>query len=398
MSSLSWIGLRSELDASAALLALALGTGHLAPLAVRRTRPTTAFTLVSLSCLAQLVLLDMPVPSDIGFLIATHALASYGPFPLARRAGLLVAAAAGLLGAWDWSAPTATMQGDLPTGMTLSILAVVSWLWGDVARRRREVLERLHEQNQALRRDRDQRARIAAQDERTRIAREMHDIVAHSLSVVVVQADGAAYVAQHAPQWDRDQALATLHTIAATARQALAETRHLVGVLRAPVPATTGAAQGLAAEYAPTGSLGALPELLDRIRAAGVQARLRLAPELTEPSRVSEQTSLAAYRIVQESLTNVIKHAGPGAQVEVAVDASVSWLHLAIRDTGLGAAAPTDGFGHGLIGMRERAESVGGQLVAGPRPEGGFSVTASLPRHPAPAHAAQSTDEENETG
>lgn len=206
------------------LLGLALSGLHLLPLAVRRSHPTTAFTLVSLGCLAQLLTADAPMPSDLGFLAAAHALAGYGRHVALRRAGLVVALLSGLLGGADWYTPYDTPADSLATGITLSGMAIVAWLWGDVTRRRREVVQRLHEQNEALRRDRDQRARIAAQDERTRIAREMHDIVAHSLSVVVVQADGAAYVAGHAPGWERAQAVAALGTIARTAREALAET------------------------------------------------------------------------------------------------------------------------------------------------------------------------------
>src|SRR5699024_3558451 len=152
---------------------------------------------------------------------------------------------------------------------------------------------------------RDQRARIAAQDERTRIAREMHDIVAHSLSVVVVQADGAAYTARHAPDFDRERAGRALTTIGTTAREALAEARRLVGVLR--TTEDEGDAPPLL-EYTPTATLADLPDLVDRVAGSGVDATLATPDDL---SGVPRESGLAAYRIVQESLTNVIKHAGP---------------------------------------------------------------------------------------
>lgn len=359
------------------LLSLILASLHVLPLAVRRSRPTAAFTLISLGCLAQLLTTDVPMPSNLAFLVVAHALAAYGRYPLARRAGLVVCGLSGLLGGLDWYARE-NPQDTLPSGITLSVLAIVCWMWGDVTRRRREVLERLHEQNEALRRDRDQRARLAAQDERTRIAREMHDIVAHSLSVVVVQADGAAYVAEHSPDWDRAQAAATLATIGTTARQALAETRNLVGVLRSRDGAG-GDAEG--AQYAPTNTLASLTELVDRVRASGPAVRLAMDPALNEPGRLPTDTGLAAYRIVQESLTNVIKHAGPSATVDVSVHLTDAGLAIDVVDDGVGrsATATDDGFGHGLIGMGERAESVGGRFEAGPRPGGGFRVAALLP-------------------
>ncbi len=357
-------------------LALTLASLHVLPLAVRRSHPITAFTLISLGCLGQLLTMDAPMPSNLGFLVVAHALAAYGRVALARRAGLVVCVMSGILAGLDWYARDSPEE-TLPSGITLSVLAIVFWMWGDVTRRRREVLERLHEQNEALRRDRDQRARLAAQDERTRIAREMHDIVAHSLSVVVVQADGAAYVAEHSPDWDRAQAAATLATIGTTARQALAETRNLVGVLRSR---DGGGDDAEGAQYAPTNTLASLTELVDRVRASGPAVRLAMDPALDEPGRLPTDTGLAAYRIVQESLTNVIKHAGPSATVDVSVHLTGAGLAIEVTDDGRGGAGATDdGFGHGLIGMRERAESVGGRFEAGPRPGGGFRVAALLP-------------------
>ncbi len=357
---------------------LALTSLHTLPLALRRSRPTLTFTIVALGCVLQLLLIDVPLPSDVGFLIAIHALAGYSRYPRARYAGLAVGLLSGFLAEWDWSqhdrSVDGSVDGSIAGAVMLSITALVCWLWGDVGRRRREIVERLHDQNEALRRDRDQRARIAAQDERTRIAREMHDIVAHSLSVVVVQADGAAYVAQHSGAWGREQAVAALTTIADTARQALAETRQLVGVLRAAPAEEPGTI-----EYAPIDTLAALPELVERVRGSGPRVRFAMEPGLAEPGRLPTETSLAAYRIVQESLTNVIKHAGPSASVDVGLRSTGGTLTIEVTDDGRGVAATSDGVGHGLIGMRERAESVGGRFVAGPRSEGGFRVTATLP-------------------
>nr|WP_281366052.1 sensor histidine kinase [Janibacter cremeus] len=253
---------------------------------------------------------------------------------------------------------------------------MLCWLWGDLTRKRRELVLRLREQNEALRRDQDQRARLAAQDERTRIAREMHDIVAHSLSVVVVQADGAAYTAMHSGDFDREHAGGALTTIGTTAREALAETRRLVGVLRTADDEEGGITD---LDYSPTDALTELPDLVDRMAASGFDVTLDAPSDL---EAVPREAGLAAYRIVQESLTNAIKHAGPGARVRVGVATTGDELRVEVRDDGRGAAAPDDGRGHGLIGMRERAASASGTVVTGPAPGGGYRVAAALPLRP----------------
>ena len=203
----------------------------------------------------------------------------------------------------------------------------------------------------------------------------MHDIVAHSLSVVVVQADGAAYTAEHSADFSREHAQRALTTIGTTAREALSETRRLVGVLRT---AEDEGGDPTDLVYTPTETLADLPDLVDRVAASGIDVTL---DQLVDVSAVPRETGLAAYRIVQESLTNVIKHAGSGARVRVRVDADAQ-LRVEIRDDGRGAAARDDGDGHGLIGMRERAASVGGTMTAGPASGGGYLVTADLPFDP----------------
>lgn len=347
------------------------------PLAWRRTRADLSFALVVLGHVGQLFLADSPMPSNVAALLSAYAVAAYSTRPWVRRTALGVAAASGVLSTLDWDSYSAASL--LARAMLItffSSLALVCWLWGDLTRKRRELVSRLREQNDALRRDRDQRARLAAQDERTRIAREMHDIVAHSLSVVVVQADGAAYTAAHSADFDREHAQRALTTIGTTAREALAETRRLVGVLRTATDdseAKGGAPTDLV--YAPTETLADLPDLVNRVAASGIDVTLE---QRVDAATVPRETGLAAYRIVQESLTNVIKHAGPGAVVRVLVDADPQ-LHVEIRDDGRGAAARDDGHGHGIIGMRERAASVDGSLTAGPATGGGYVVTADLP-------------------
>lgn len=232
-------------------------------------------------------------------------------------------------------------------------------------RSRRAVLSRLEEQNAALRRDRDQRAQLAAQQERGRIARDMHDIVAHSLSVIVVQADGASYAAGLDQMSTSPRGREALDTIATTAREALSETRRLVGVLRDA---------GQDTDYVPTAGLDGLPELLDRLRASGLDVSCAVSGQ---PRPIAREVDIAAYRFVQESLTNVLKHGGPGARARVLIEHGPV-LRVSVTDDGRGAAADHDGEGNGIIGMRERAAAVGGALTAGPRPGGGFAVTARM--------------------
>lgn len=352
------------------LLLIVVSTIMTVPLAWRRSRPELSFALVVLGHLGQLVVTDTPIPGNITALISSYAVAAYSDRLWVRRVGLVVAGAAGVLAVRDWQGyRDASTSGQLMSFAFIGGMAMLCWLWGDLTRKRRELVARLQEQNLALRRDRDQQSRIAAQDERTRIAREMHDIVAHSLSVVVVQADGAAYGAAHGADFDRDQAQRALTTIGRTAREALTETRRLVGVLRSTDD------EGGGAEYAPTETIADLPDLVERLAASGMDVRL---DSDIDPESVPREIGVAAHRIVQESLTNVIKHAGPSARVHVTLTVSTD-LTLEVRDDGRGAAAHDDGRGHGLIGMRERAASVAGAVTAGPAPGGGYLVTATLP-------------------
>lgn len=343
------------------------------PLFWRRTRPILTFALVALGHVAQLFAADTPMPSNLALAIATYALARHGSSRAASLLGLAVVAAAGPVAAHDWGYGEST-SGIVVGSIFFSSVVIVMWVWGDLNRKRAQLVTGLQAQNEALVRERDQRARLAAEEERTRIARDMHDIVAHNLSVIVVQADGAAYAARHGSAWEREQASDALETIATTARSALADTRRLVGVLRA--------GQGVDdPEWAPTAGVAAISGLVEQIRAAGHEVSF----EAPEPSAgrgvdgdVPPEVGLAAYRIVQESLTNVLRHAGPEARAEVSVRRDDGRLVVRVCDDGRGPQS-TDGMGNGIIGMRERVLATGGALQAGPRRGGGFEVEASMP-------------------
>lgn len=221
--------------------------------------------------------------------------------------------------------------------------------------------------------ERQRAARMVA-EERLRIAQELHDIVAHSMSVIAVQAGVGAHVVDHRP----DQAKAALEAISGTARSTLAEMRRLLGVLRDDDGHRS---------HAPAPALSDVTRLVDDVRAAGVPISLEI---LGEPEHLSPGIELSAYRIVQEALTNVIKHAGPVTHVAVRLTHTADGISVEVVDDGRGAAArhdSTDGRGrveasdggHGLLGMRERVELWGGTIETGPVAGGGYRVGASLP-------------------
>jgi signal transduction histidine kinase len=344
------------------------------PLALRRVRPLPVAGVVAVAHLAQVVVSDGPLPSNFAVLVVVYTVAANATERWQSQAVLGAALLGAPIAALDWYGTSPRLDMVFTAGV-LAMVVVIAWVLGDVVRRRRLVVARLREQNEALARDQEQRAQLAAQRERAAIAREMHDIVAHSLSVVVVQADGGAYAARAALERTGDgaadpgalrDAAETLETVAATARAALADTRRLVGVLRE---------SGSAAEYSPQQGLAHLDELVGRLTDAGVPVRLAVRGELDGLTR---EVDLAAYRVVQESLTNVLKHAGPGATAEVDVLRSPAVLLVRVSDTGRGPGEH-DGRGNGIIGMTERVEVLGGTLYAGARTGGGFEVVASIP-------------------
>jgi signal transduction histidine kinase len=255
--------------------------------------------------------------------------------------------------------------------------SLIAWVLGDSMRYRRAYYASLEERAAQLERDRDAQTQIAAAAERARIARELHDVIAHNVSVMVVQADGAAYALGHDPGRARE----ALAAISATGRQALTEMRVLLGVLRRADRADQ-------AVLAPQPGIAQLDELLDQARAAGLPVSCAMEGE---PRQLPTGTALAAYRIVQESLTNTRKHAGPRASASVVLRYTDDAVELVITDDGLGTMAPGDGAGIGLTGMRERAAMYGGSVLARPRHGGGFVVTARLPTNGldarAPAHS-----------
>jgi signal transduction histidine kinase len=239
------------------------------------------------------------------------------------------------------------------------------WAAGLVIRLRRDHASRLAADNEVLQADQEERARRAVAEERARIARELHDVVSHAISVTVLQARGARRTLGH----DEGQVRLALDAIELTNTAALSDMRRLLAVLR-----DTEDAGSVGGEpHAPQPTLDQLESLVDQVRASGVPVKLEIVGQrLSVPPGVD----LSAYRIVQEALTNVIKHAGP-ASATVTLTFGPDALDVLIRDTGAGGRV--NGTGHGLIGIRERVAVVGGEVVAGPGDRGGFTVDARLP-------------------
>ena len=243
---------------------------------------------------------------------------------------------------------------------TITIVAV--WALANLQRARVRQYALTRDRAEQAVREREQRTALAVADERARIAREMHDVVAHSLSVIIAQADGGRFVAAQKPE----KAAEVLTTIGETGRAALADMRSLLGVLR----------QEDETSFGPQPGPEMLPELADRVRTAGLSVELEIDGALED---LPQPLGVSLFRLVQESLTNVLKHAGPGAAAEVRILRDAHQLTVEVIDDGQGTDPASDGQGHGLTGMQERMSLFGGRLQAGPLPSRGYRVRATVP-------------------
>ena len=333
------------------------------PLFWRRSRPLIACAVIAAGIVAQ-ALASGNTPEGLQLIVlwvvVPYSVAYYSDRSWALI-GLGILLAAFAVYAAENTDITSGQAGNEWSGAFFLVLAVGSWLAGIVLRARREAAA-LTARADALQRD----AQLAGAEERSRIARELHDIVAHNLSVVVLQAAGARAQAEQ-----QSSNPSTLEKIERSGREALAEMRRLVGVLRED--------DATCLELEPTPGLAQLPELIDRVRAAGLHVELRCAG-LT--AGLPPALDLSAYRIIQEALTNTLKHASTHAHVWVTVRRGPADLAIGIVDDGGGRSldgAPSRSAGHGLIGMRERVALFGGQFQAGPTAPSGFAVHARLP-------------------
>ncbi|WP_308164521.1 sensor histidine kinase [Nonomuraea sediminis] len=327
-----------------------------APVAVRRRWPLAAFCagLVPESLLAVMGYGSGQV--GLGGLILVYSVAAYRGLAVALGALLLtmVAYAAGASFGEALESPS--------KHLVVLLLVVAVWGAGRSFRLRRAYLDELKDRAARLERAHAADTRAARAEERSRIARELHDVVAHHVSVMTVQAAAARKVLASDPDLARE----ALSAIEQTGRMAMTEMRNIVGVLRTDSPAELGPQPGMLD----------LPRLVEQMREAGLPTRLEIEGE---PSPIPAGVDLAAYRLIQEGLTNSLRHAGPGAKAVVTVRHAVRELDVRVEDDGPGTATLSGRQGHGLVGIRERVALYGGVLSIGPRSGGGFEVRARFP-------------------
>ena len=343
--------------------------------ALRRRMPEKMLVLAAVLGVAQLVA-DVDVnPADFAMLVIIYTVAAHDGPRWASRLALVGGLSAATISQIRWPAENTSLGGKIFFTIVMSVPFALAWVLGDSIRTRRAYFDQLEERATRLEKEREAQAKVAVAAERARIARELHDVVAHNVSVMVVQADGAAYVLDAAP----DQAKQALETISTTGRQALAEMRRLLGVLRTGDAPESG-------EYVPQPDVQQIEDLVEQVRRAGLTVDFKIEGT---PRPLPSGVELTAYRIVQEALTNTRKHGGPDVGASVRLVYFDDGLGLLVEDDGRGSAhelyedGGADGQGHGLIGMRERVGMVGGTLDAGPRPGGGFRISALLPLKPA---------------
>jgi signal transduction histidine kinase len=342
--------------------------------ALRRRFPEPMLLVALATGLAQLVVDVETTVADFAMLVITYTVATVGA-RWASRLALAASLVAAPLAQIRWPNEHTGFLGQIAIVVFQTVPFALAWVLGDSMRTRRAYFAQLEERAARLEKEREAQSKVAVAAERARIARELHDVVAHNVSVMVVQADGAAYVLDAAP----DQAKKALETISSTGRQALAEMRRLLGVLRTGEHQESG-------EYVPQPDVGQIDELIEQCRSSGLPVDFKVEGT---PRPLPSGVELTAYRIVQEALTNTRKHGGPNAGASVRLVYFDDGLGLLVEDDGKGAPhelyeeGGADGQGHGLIGMRERVGMVGGTLDAGPRPGGGFRISALLPLKPA---------------
>jgi len=351
-----------SLTAGALEMTVALATTL--PLMVRRRWPLAVFAVIALAAFGQWLGRVPMRPHDLAVLVALYTVAAYRPRRWAVAAlGICVL---GVVLEW-WQLALRTDYN--PTGLLPPLVAVTATsVLGATLRTRRAYLIELEERAVRLERERDAQARAAVAEERARIAREMHDMVAHRVGVIVAQADGATYVFDTAP----DQARAALKVIADSGRAALSELRRLLGVLRDDQQQTT----------APQPGIADIDRLVSDLRASGLPVRYTVdgATADLEPG-----LALTIYRVVQESLTNTLRHAGPATPTAVMVRQRRGAVEVQVADDGPAengqpARQPVPpGSGHGLVGMAERIAMYGGTLQAAPRSSGGWQVKVVVP-------------------
>jgi len=355
------------------IVPLALGQGLL--LLARRRAPMAVLAGATLLCVFMLAVGYPDGSAIFAPCCAAYALGMYGRRVAggeragAELAGLLRDMAAVLAAAVAVTvaaqAPGARGQPGAWASFTLGALVAASGVLGYALRTRRDYVAELRDRAARLEAAEGERAARAVVEERLRIARELHDVIGHSISLIAIQAEAAARSARSNP----DAVPAYLSRISAASRQALAEMRGVLAVLRPDITVLPDTG-----ELSPQPGLEQVAELVASLRADGLETRLE-----AEPMHLPPGIALAVYRIVQESLTNVLKHAGAGAKAGVTVVRSGRTVRVSVHDDGAGPSGRASSTAHGIVGMRERVTAYDGTLRTGARPGGGFEVEASIP-------------------
>jgi signal transduction histidine kinase len=330
------------------------------PLALRRRTPAATLLTAAGALVVATLLVSHSQGIPVGvFLALLLAFYSVGAHCDDRRSALVGAVAVAAIAAADLARPGSFSASGSRPGAWLAF--AIAWLVGRDLRRRRQRVVDLEDRAAQLERGREEQAQLAVAEERGRIARELHDMIAHAVSVIVVQAQAGPHLID-----DPQRVRGVFHAIESSGRDALVELRRLLGILRS---------EDEQLAIGPQPGLGSLQSLVEQVRASGLPVKLRIEGE---PMHLPAGIDLAAYRIVQEALTNVVKHAGDAA-AEVVIRYEACALELDVLDDGRGRGTSRNGSGHGLIGMRERVALYGGALKTGTRDGGGYAVRARLP-------------------
>ncbi len=346
------------------VLYIVLSLAMVLPLLLRRKSPLIALALTTVVGVLQLVLLSHPTPSLLAVPVVSYSVARWVPGRYSRSV-IVIGGMGALLGPMRWS-PLISLDAFVML-VSASLAAVVTPYavgrrWRELEESRRIQIAAAEERYQMLLAERERETALAEASARAVIARELHDIVAHSLSVIIVQAEGGRAYATKDPA----AAVEALDTIGETGREALGEMRRIVGVLRG--------SDGRA-DYAPAPTLNDIPDLVARTSDKVTYTVKGTAKQLTPA------LELTIYRVVQEALTNFLKYAGADASASVTVTHEPNQVTVDVVDDGPGVPSdPSEHGGQGLRGMYERVTSMGGKLRVGPRPDAsGFQVTAQLP-------------------
>ena len=331
------------------------------PLVLRRVYPTAVFFVILAAWVTERSLDYPETLAGIGVVIAFYTIGA----ELSRRSSLRIGGITALFIVGWTGIGVLTLASVTGVSLLTTVISTVTpLLLGREVHERRRRVEELRERVERAEHDREEKARRAVVDERTRIARDLHDVVAHQMTVMTLQAEGARRVADGSDP----RVVKALETISDAGHSALTEMRRMVGLLRAPEEES---------ETEPLPRLADVEHLVEKVRAAGVPVDLDVEGDVR---RLAEGTELSAYRIVQESLTNSVRHGGPDVTAKVAIEYKEDHLDVLILDYGRGASTDTgDGVGHGIVGMRERIAVLGGEFSAGPKKGGGYQVHAVIP-------------------